>query len=689
MALKDKLMTLEDFKAVRDVDVASNNAQFTEIKADLDYYNSVDVLRNAKRNNYTIHGVTFGWNEDGSCSVIGTASDTAVRLMYDTNEHGNAFVPGNTYYIKYSGINISLQVLVYVNSDIIIDNKYYSNASITIPVNATRVIIRLYISSGRTVDETVNPVILNAKTNVEITELLDSNKYGIIDTVYDQTFNENDNLDSFFGVGTWKCNTVAVAQSLINNPFDSAVIKLFVVRLTSVYNNVIVQIVINRDTGMLASRAYNTGWTKWLYSGQTKENRTAIIDSADGWSFSGFIMRSGYTEGSTTYKSSDYLAVSAGDYIELIKCTSTGDYYLCFFYDTNKNYVGGVKTNLRYATFATNYIVVPDGAVYMRVLIRSANIKAAKIYKITDRNVETPDSFGIKTLENYVAETGGRNAKPFANFKTTHKPLFTLIDDDTRNIHQVTDFYKVCDDNGIYGTSACITKFPIADAELKNALLNSELRGHQTVFHCYDQYSNSHWSDEATYRDEILENVGTGIHQMNDMGFSDWKHWVTPAGVTGELIQSLARRYGFSSITSITQNDYVGYDGYWGRWKIPRMELYPDDIGHSAGNTLEGIKAMIDKCVAQNGWLLVGVHLFQEVNYSSSFEGTKGWNNNDGQSNIYALDVQTAEDQARFEERFGRLYELIAYAKNAGMDGVTLGEGISYWDSVFRMYESF
>ena len=35
MALKDKLMTLEDFKAVRDVDVASNSAQFTKIKADL------------------------------------------------------------------------------------------------------------------------------------------------------------------------------------------------------------------------------------------------------------------------------------------------------------------------------------------------------------------------------------------------------------------------------------------------------------------------------------------------------------------------------------------------------------------------------------------------------------------------------------------------------------------------------
>lgn len=48
MALKDKLMTLEDFKAVRDVDVASNTAQFTEIKADLD--DNVNDLKSATGN---------------------------------------------------------------------------------------------------------------------------------------------------------------------------------------------------------------------------------------------------------------------------------------------------------------------------------------------------------------------------------------------------------------------------------------------------------------------------------------------------------------------------------------------------------------------------------------------------------------------------------------------------------------
>lgn len=58
MALKDKLMTLEDFKAVRDVDVASNSAQFTEIKADLNTLaNITPIPDNSDLNNYTETGL--------------------------------------------------------------------------------------------------------------------------------------------------------------------------------------------------------------------------------------------------------------------------------------------------------------------------------------------------------------------------------------------------------------------------------------------------------------------------------------------------------------------------------------------------------------------------------------------------------------------------------------------------------
>ena len=69
MALKDKLMTLEDFKAVRDVDVASNSAQFTELKADLDSLTS-DVMVS-----YTI----TEWERKG-ITTQGVISDSTTRI---------------------------------------------------------------------------------------------------------------------------------------------------------------------------------------------------------------------------------------------------------------------------------------------------------------------------------------------------------------------------------------------------------------------------------------------------------------------------------------------------------------------------------------------------------------------------------------------------------------------------------
>ena len=67
MALKDKLMTLEDFKAVRDVDVASNTAQFTEIKADLSDLPWKELYNKSKVTNGYINaqGVIVSQNAQG------------------------------------------------------------------------------------------------------------------------------------------------------------------------------------------------------------------------------------------------------------------------------------------------------------------------------------------------------------------------------------------------------------------------------------------------------------------------------------------------------------------------------------------------------------------------------------------------------------------------------------------------
>ena len=70
MALKDKLMTLEDFKAVRDVDVASNSAQFTEIKADLGALDSLSI--------YTIDESL--WTQGAVSAAYGNLVDNEKRI---------------------------------------------------------------------------------------------------------------------------------------------------------------------------------------------------------------------------------------------------------------------------------------------------------------------------------------------------------------------------------------------------------------------------------------------------------------------------------------------------------------------------------------------------------------------------------------------------------------------------------
>ena len=87
MALKDKLMTLEDFKAVRDVDVASNSAQFTEIKADLGAADKHSILLNDEVQN-TTQEYTFS---NGRVSQV-THSRNSAAVRTDVFTYGTGTI---------------------------------------------------------------------------------------------------------------------------------------------------------------------------------------------------------------------------------------------------------------------------------------------------------------------------------------------------------------------------------------------------------------------------------------------------------------------------------------------------------------------------------------------------------------------------------------------------------------------
>ena len=162
MALKDKLMTLEDFKAVRDVDVASNSAQFTEIKADLanateespiDFF-ARDIFNRLATG--SDHSVTFT-KGDGIVAANGTATggDAKRAFINRTDALPSWMIPGETLHISVNTSDTHLRFCVsfYDSSNNRIGATYYltGNRDVLIPSNTTSVVMYLNVQSGVTV----------------------------------------------------------------------------------------------------------------------------------------------------------------------------------------------------------------------------------------------------------------------------------------------------------------------------------------------------------------------------------------------------------------------------------------------------------------------------------------------------------------------------------------------------------
>ena len=118
MALKDKLMTLEDFKAVRDVDVASNSAQFTEIKADLDAL-ELGLSDNAKTALLACFRHVALWSDGDAETYIGALESALYPENWDyewnytdglPNDNGMTLTNnGGTISLTNSGLSVSTQ----------------------------------------------------------------------------------------------------------------------------------------------------------------------------------------------------------------------------------------------------------------------------------------------------------------------------------------------------------------------------------------------------------------------------------------------------------------------------------------------------------------------------------------------------------------------------------------------------
>lgn len=156
---------------------------------DLNNYNSVDVLASLARSSSSTGGVTFTYNANGSCMVTGTTTaSTFNNIFSETSRMPFGVVPGKMYHVRYMAENVRFRIYPYVNGvfgSAICDVT--SDTTVSIPLDATGLVIRLFVPANTTVNETVQPLMFNALSNEELTSDIVTIKPVIANAVDDVT----------------------------------------------------------------------------------------------------------------------------------------------------------------------------------------------------------------------------------------------------------------------------------------------------------------------------------------------------------------------------------------------------------------------------------------------------------------------------------------------------------------------
>lgn len=306
---------------------------------------------------------------------------------------------------------------------------------------------------------------------------------------------------------------------------------------------------------------------------------------------------------SQTYVHTDFLEVLEGATITLKGFASTVLRYL-FVYDDNYNLIAAPVAESS-AYIETYDYTLPFNAKYIRFNAYSSNYQSntSVSYKTMTSKLNKANYFA-----NIVREWTIDAHNDINNLfnQATQNPTITLIDDDTISVDAVTNYYNACADNGIKGGYAVLTANLENNAELKNLLLSYEEKGFSMNIHAYSQI-NAYNSGASRNIVDAEANFVKGLRQMREFGFLDYNYWCTPFGVSDSDIQNVAKRHGLKClIRSGIQTAYVGTTRM-NPFAIPRASLNPN------AEALGQCKTLVDSCAANNGWLLITTHFYEQA----------------------------------------------------------------------------
>ena len=214
---------------------------------------------------------------------------------------------------------------------------------------------------------------------------------------------------------------------------------------------------------------------------------------------------------------------------------------------------------------------------------------------VIERIVETPyaSNYGLN-VSNFMLTSG-------------NTPIFTWVDDDT-DPTGVTRVKAICDTLGIKATFACVTdKLAQNSGALATTLLGYQEEGFHITSHSHTHTKGTEndpfwyptdYTDVALSEADLIESLTT----LNEYGFLDSNLFVTPGGNRNAALLKMISKW---CPCVIGANGGANHKFGTGRANINRIFIRPEAEG---GETLQTYKDMIDAAVTAGDWLIFGTH---------------------------------------------------------------------------------
>lgn len=611
-----------------------------ELKEDVTYlcnYEKYNYLRNYRSVHTRTHnGITFALQDDGSYDVSGMAIEDALfNFVLNTEKMPDWIRNGEWLEIKNSSKIVNL-VLWYYDENMKyiagpeIPGNYYSK----VPNNAESVILRLKVKKGESVNENVKVAIFR---NIEGRRLIASSDNAVLmEDVKDMI-----HINKVVGQGTLKIGNSNIFEITEENKtgngviyeYDSSIGEIKVSSSGAIADGIETVFTTQKSGSVSCHFAFKAPKKMWL-TFQSNPNEWMSFDSGVMYQ----IYRNGKMIGYERGLGYSFLANKGDEYGFRIIVTKGWSGNIIFKPQLN---IG--KEALDYEVCCTKTYkedAVPD------------DISVGNMVSII--NTECTYELAYETKE--VKEKKD----------TKRKGMISFIDDDTTSCKYVKDYHDIFEGTGVCGTYAVMTRRMTDggtdpedssyhyryddEGELLELLKTYEMEGFGMVLHCYwqnDTHESTRYFNVAT-RDiqKCRENILRGLREYRELGFQNADLWVTPYGVQDTEIQNLAKELGLECLISMSNNTIISED-YRNRWCIPRYSI-------STTSDQDYLKEQMRTAVEKGGWINIVTH-------------ANSWKSAD------------------YEMMKNKVREIIAYAKEIGLEIGTFGKCYNEWKSA--LYE--